>query len=764
MNFYRRRPLAAAISLCIAVSAAAAFLPATAKLAVIAAVLTAVIVLPLILRRREKLSLFNIPAAVFVILCGALILCILLTSFAYFNVYAARYTGLESAEIRAVVTEVKAQNSYSGLYKIRLVSVDGAEDRGGGLLLDESGTSFALGDVIRVRAEFCDIKDVYDYGDTARFSVFADGCVFACRTEGKADVVGICNDVDVRLAKLRDTLCAKLSLYLDRDSAAFSKALMLGERDALGRVRRDFNYLGITHILALSGLHLAVMTGAVENMLLRLKMRRRLRILCIILTVGLYVVLTGFLMSVVRAALMLAISYGASFISTDNDRVTSLFFAVWVILLISPAALFDISLQLSFMATLGVILLRESAEGIIPSGKYRNHFVKGFIRSLKALLMNIYASIGAVLFVLPLQWLYFKEISAVSVPATVIMAFLCEGLLILLLPYLIFSAAGVGAVCQFLSVPVMFMCNACSAAAEWLSPGARLISLKYPFALPIIIGLVAVLVWMMRKDFSSWAYSLIPLFAACAVFGVCAFGYHFVHTDDVSVDYLNDRKHDALLTVSRRHAMVIDATNGSKASMVDVRYALADRCLTEIDVLMLTDIKRGHTGAVRALLQCRVVHRILLPIPADEYENFLLEDMRQAAREYGAEVILYSPYSENTVTFGDVKLSVPKRTFIERSLTPISALGIEVGNTKVAYAGASSWEDDYIWSFTEDADCLIIGENGPTLKTPPIGNIPDSVKHLCVANEDRVGFLSEWIFEYLGTLSCGPVHRINIEG
>ncbi len=764
MNFYRRRPLVAAISLCIVVSAAAAFLNTAAKLILIAVVLAVVFAAPLILRRWEKQLLFNIPSTVFVILCGVLTLCILLTSFAYFNVYAERYTDLESAEIRAVVTEVKTQNSYSGLYKIRLVSIDGREDRGGGLFFDESGTSLALGDIIRVRTEFCDIRDVYGYGDTARFSVFADECVFACRTDQRADVVGIRSDIEVKLAKLRDTLCAKLSLHLDRDSAALSAALILGERDELGKLRRDFNYLGITHILALSGLHLAVMTGAVENMLLRFRMNRRLRIVCIILAVELYVVLTGFLMSVVRAALMLAISYAASFVSANSDRVTSLFFAVWVIVLVNPAAFFDISLQLSFLATLGVILLRESAEDVMLPGKFRNPFVKTLIRSAKVILMNICASIGSVLFVLPLQWLYFKEISAVSVPATLIMAFLCEGLLILLIPYLIFSSAGVGVICQVLSAPVMFMCKVCSAAAEWLSPGARLISLKYPFALPIIIGLAAVLLWMMRKNFSSWAYSLIPLFAACVIFGVCAFGYHCVHTDDVSVDYLNDGRHDALLTVSRRHAMVVDVTNGSKSAMVDVRDALADRCLTEIDVLMLTNIKRGHTGAVRALLQCRVVHRILLPVPADEYESFLLEDIRQAAREYGTEVILYSQYSENTVAFGDARLTVPKLTFVERSLSHVTVLGIEAGGTKIAYAGASSWEDDYIWSFTDGADCLILGENGPTLKTPPTGNISDSVKHLCVTHEERVGFLSDWLRRYSGTLSCGTVHQINIEG
>ncbi len=210
--------------------------------------------------------------------------------------------------------------------------------------------------------------------------------------------------------------------------------------------------------------------------------------------------------------------------------------------------------------------------------------------------------------------------------------------------------------------------------------------------------------------------------------------------------------------------MAIDVTNGSKPAMVDIRAALAERCLTEIDVLMLTDIKRGHTGAVRSLLQCRVVHRILLPIPSDEYESFLLEDIRQAAKEYGAEAILYSHYSENTVTFGDVKLTVPRRTFVERSLSPVTALGIEAGSTKITYAGASSWEDDYMWSFTHDADCLILGENGPTVKMPPSGNIPDGVKHLCVTGEERVGFLSDWLWGYSGTLSCTTVHRINVEG
>ena len=72
-----------------------------------------------------------------------------------------------------------------------------------------------------------------------------------------------------------------------------------------------------------------------------------------------YVAITGFSLSVVRAAIMLtsvAITY---FIWCDNDSVTALFIAAFLICLISPYSIANVSFLLSFLATFGVLSYSE---------------------------------------------------------------------------------------------------------------------------------------------------------------------------------------------------------------------------------------------------------------------------------------------------------------------------------------------------------------------------------------------------------------------
>ncbi|MBQ8552257.1 MAG: ComEC/Rec2 family competence protein [Clostridia bacterium] len=754
MNFYRRRPLAAAISLCIAVSAAAAFLTALPKLILIAAVILAVPIAILILRRRGTVRICNLAPTVFVFITAAITLCMLLTSFAYFNVYAAKYESLTKGTIRAAVTEVKSHTAYNAVYEVRLQSLDGERAGALGLVYTESSDTFAVGDVVEAAVVFSPLEEFYDFYDVSRLTMLADGYVFVCDAAGQVDAVGKSNGIEIRLEKLREMFSAKMSLYLDGDSTALADALLLGDRDGLGRIRRDFNYIGVIHILALSGLHLSVMCGGLERLFIRLGLGRRLRYVLVMLIMLFYVALTGFLMSVVRAAVMLMLTFAASFFDTESDKVTALFIAVWVITFVSPAALFDVSLQLSFCATLGVLLMTDAAKRKTIRLDSENKAVRPILGKIRSFLGSVAASVGATLFVLPLQWLYFGEISTLSVPATVIMSYLCEGLLLLLMPYLVCALMGWHFICGRLGWLISALCKICSQTAEALSEHARLISLEYPFALPIIVCLVCVIIWMMAENFPSWLYALIPFAAASAIFLTGVHFYDRAHFDTSTLNYTSYGKHDAFLLVSERQAMIIDATDGSGVLMGNINDLLAERYLTEADTLMLTNVDRRHVNAVRELLRYRRVRRLLVPTPSDDYDSHLLAELYRVTEEYGTETVMYSPHRETVMSFGDVTLSMPGRTYIDRSVQPLVLINFTCADSKLTYAGSAAWESDYVWSCSEGAKYLILGVNGPNFKTPPSGTADESLEYIAVSSKERLAEFADWLDGFSGVIMC----------
>src|SRR5699024_9163331 len=105
-------------------------------------------------------------------------------------------------------------------------------------------------------------------------------------------------------------------------------------------------------LLALSGLHIAIVCGIFSFFFRKLCIPTRPRALLTILVVVSYLTLTGFPYSAIRAALMAIFVQAAKFFRRESDRINSLLFAAVLILLFNPHAIFDMGFTLSFSATL----------------------------------------------------------------------------------------------------------------------------------------------------------------------------------------------------------------------------------------------------------------------------------------------------------------------------------------------------------------------------------------------------------------------------
>ena len=751
MNFYRRRPLALIISLCILVSAAGCFLHGITKLILLAVIPAAAPVVITVLRRHGVTDICNLAPMPFVIITAALMMSMTLTSFAYFDIYAARYESLAGGRIRATVVEVENRESFIAVYRVRLEEYNGENVNAKGVLSSDTALTLTVGDIIETDAEFQPLDKFYDYTDIPRLQMLSDGIVFGGSTVGSVTRVGSSECLEVQLARLRDAFSASMALYLDRDSSALAEALLLGQRGGLGRIQRDFNYIGVIHLLALSGLHLSVIGGGLEGVLKCFRVRRRVRYIAVTLFIIFYTALTGLLVTVIRAAVMLIIYYLASLFDTDSDGVTALFFAVGVIVLVDPTAVFDVSLQLSFAATLGIILLSDTARRYAAKrlSDGRSHPI---LEGLLGMAVNIAASLGATMFILPLQWLYFGEGSPMSVPATLIMSVLCEGMLILLPPLLICSLIGWSTACGILGGTVCILSELCASTAETLAEHSVLVSLRYPFALPIILITAAVIVWMIIRNFPSWLYALIPFAAASVIYFGCVCAYDAVYAERVTLDLASDGANDVITLVSRRSAMIVDIGEGSATMMYLARNALSKRYLTEIDTLMLTDIHRRHTSSVRTLLKNRRVRRILIPSPTDEYEMYIVSDIIAAAGEYGAKTVLYDLSHGADVIHGDVRAAMCQRYTLSRSTRPLKALTFAYEGTTTAYVGASVWEHNEAWSFVDGAKYMIFGSVGPIAKVSVEQVVKESTEVVWIADEGLAEFIVPWLDGFDGTL------------
>lgn len=207
---------------------------------------------------------------------------------------------------------------------------------------------------------------------------------------------------------LRDKLA---QLWDDPSVLGFLTAELTGDKSLLPE--SDYVAMqetGLAHIFAVSGLHCAFLV----TLLSLLIPPTHRRTLCAVASAVLvfYMLLTGLSPSVARACVMQLFLLSAPLFRRGSDPLTSLAAALTVILLVNPYAVGSVSLQLSFSATLGMVLLSGRLYKSF-TGWYRgrNRAVRAALSFLAA---NLAATLGALVFTAPLTAYYFNILSLVA--------------------------------------------------------------------------------------------------------------------------------------------------------------------------------------------------------------------------------------------------------------------------------------------------------------------------------------------------------------
>ncbi len=170
--------------------------------------------------------------------------------------------------------------------------------------------------------------------------------------------------------ELREKCLQTVNRLLPQPEASLLAGVVLGSvRDMPPAVVEAFRDTGTAHIIAVSGFNIAIISGLFIQVLGRL-MRARYAVPLTILAIGGYALLTGAAPSVVRAAIMGGMGLIGPLLGRRQAGVNTLVFTAGIMCLLSPGLPWDISFQLSFAATLGLILFADPLQrGFYPAGR-----------------------------------------------------------------------------------------------------------------------------------------------------------------------------------------------------------------------------------------------------------------------------------------------------------------------------------------------------------------------------------------------------------
>lgn len=206
----------------------------------------------------------------------------------------------------------------------------------------------------------------------------------------------------------RENVLKVHSQYMESPNLEILGGIVFGD-DAVSppqNIKQSFVNSGLLHILAASGMNVAFIYGFFYLIMSLFKIPFKIKVLSGMIMVVIYSLMTGLGASVIRATFMLLFVLIGKLIDRDAHSISLLSFVALLMLLYNPLWINDVGFQLSFIVTLGILVMAPAF------GNFKNKF-------LNFILSSTIIPIIAQLWVIPIQIFYFNNISLYSIFANI---------------------------------------------------------------------------------------------------------------------------------------------------------------------------------------------------------------------------------------------------------------------------------------------------------------------------------------------------------
>lgn len=636
MNIFEKRPLS--LILCIMLGGFSLFIDSTlaVKLSLIGASLVSILLVFLI-KGIDKSSRILCCAS-----AASLIVSVLL-GIIFSNLhYPSNYYNKE-CEISAVVNDTDHTQSYGSKLNMVIYEIDGTRVnfKVVATVDKEIGSGIIPGHSVRFKGT------LEPFGTTA--SGFNEKSYYSSRgySARVADIEAITilshseDYTQDPFAKWRNFLSDELKKATNAETGGFLAALILGDTESLdGNTKLNFTSAGISHLLALSGMHLVILSEAIKRLLGLLRLNKKFIVTASTVFAIIYMLLTGCPQSVVRATVMLVITNALFLLQNTHDSYTTLPLSVVIILIAQPYAVYDLALWLSAFATLGILAFTDYR------GKdkvERPLVIRALIWLWDAILSTIF-SIGACYAIMAVNFKSFSVVAPIttlifSVPVNML---IYVGIILLLLP----SSIPLGQ-------PVIWFTDTIKEGVEiFTSESWMPLSLDFPVVTAVItvfcISFFSLLIFNLKHKRIVAATSVF-LFALSVTLGAAL--TQGIRAEERRVFDAREYSDNLLISSENTVAMVYNGSH-SVSSAWDDFEALGDERILFLDKLILTSYTDNTTLYVSYLISSIKTDRLYLPAPRGIYEMEQAEIIAEILSLYGTDLEFYD--TEEAIQIGNV--------------------------------------------------------------------------------------------------------------
>ncbi len=420
------------------------------------------------------------------------------------------------------------------------------------------------------------------------------------------------------------------------------KAFVLGDKSSLSdKIDNTFSSSGLSHILAVSGLHVSVFSSALAGILAFFSKSKRK---CMIITcIGaiFFVLFTGASVSAIRAGVMCATAYFAKLIYRKADSLSVLAGVAAVLCIVNPHVVYDASFVLSFSATAGILTLTDTVLIIFRPIMSKLDQKKLIHRKIGDSINVFCVGIAAQIFVTPLLVYMFNGFSVMSVIATVAINFLLSPMLIAGLVFCALSFVN-----KIVAIPagvfIYFLAKIVIIVAEFFG-GFEFSKIIFgtvtPFLILLYASFIIVGIFAIRKKKLHFITALI-----CTA---CLMVTYLINTifnyDTAQVSFINVGNGDCTLVKAPGDCDILIDAGGSAKSETTGEYIiypyLIQNGVTDIEYVILSHTHADHVNGLLGLFDIIKIEHIIMPCNAEDTEE--AQKILKKAKEYNIPITYF---------------------------------------------------------------------------------------------------------------------------
>ena len=514
------------------------------------------------------------------------------------NKYEKFYKNIRNEiEIEAIIISEAKDADYYKVYSIK------SKDKR--FILYTNNINLKYGMRIKIRGDFLEPEERRNYKGFDYKQYLKTRKIYGSIKSNNIEIIGKeqTNIIARTSNNVRNKIIETANKILPNYTQGLLVGILIGEKTKIPEnIIENFSISSLSHILATSGTHISYIILGITYLLLKSKIPKRTSYFLINLILIFFMFIVGFTASVVRASIMGILLISGKIVHRKPDVLTSMAISLIITLIYNPFSIQDIGLELSYLGTLGIVILNRPI---------KNYIINKLPKIPKQIIEIVSVTVSAQILIIPILILKFNTVSLTFILSNII-AIPITGIIILYGYINIFVGIFAIKVANKMSIILNILLKIIISISNIIS--------KLPFSkilIPTPNIIYILLYYLIILNFQKEKYLKILLITLILILSINVI--YSIFPQQLEIHIVDVGQGDCQLIITPRgKVMIID---GGEKENVLLEYLL-DKQIMKIDYMMISHFDSDHCYNLIEILENLKINNLIVSRQIEETELF----------------------------------------------------------------------------------------------------------------------------------------------